>query len=64
MEFTICQARKLSGYTQKEMADELLMSEKTYIQYEKYRSIFRMDHAHRFCKTTGIPLDKIIFFAA
>lgn len=60
--YTLAQARILAGFTQIEMAERLGMSEKTYIQYEKYRKVFRMNDGLNFSKTTGIPLDKIIFF--
>lgn len=62
MKYTIEQARILSGYTQAEMAKSLGMCEKTYIQYEKYRKIFRMDTAHRFSILTGVSMNDIIFF--
>lgn len=62
MEFTIEQARILAGLTQVQIADRMGMSEKTYIQYEKYRKIFRMDHAWRFAKITGRELTEIKFF--
>lgn len=60
--YTIEQARMLSGKTQVEMSNLLDMSETTYIKYEKYRMIFRMDTAYLFSTLTGIPLDEIIFF--
>lgn len=62
MKFTIAQARYLGGFTQVEMAEKLGMTEKTYIQYEKYRRVFRMDHAIKFVEATKIPMDQIIFF--
>lgn len=62
MKYTIGQARILGGYTQVTMASLLGMSEKTYIQYEKYRKIFRMDTANQFVTLTRIPMEDIIFF--
>lgn len=62
MKYTIEQARILGGFTQVEMASKLGMSEKTYIQYEKYRKIFRMDTASRFVTLTKIDMSDIIFF--
>jgi putative transcriptional regulator len=62
MKYTIAQARMLAGFTQIEMAKKLGMSEKTYIQYEKYRRIFRMDTALKFSQLTKISMDDIIFF--
>lgn len=61
MKFTIEQARILAGFTQAEMAKKLGMTEKTYIQYEKYRRVFRMDVAYRFAEVTGFNVDQIIF---
>ncbi|MCK1987127.1 helix-turn-helix domain-containing protein [Lysinibacillus fusiformis] len=63
MQYTLDQARILAGLTQKEMAKKMKMSEKTYIQYEKYRRIFRMDQAYLFMKHVNVPFDTIIFFA-
>ncbi|RKJ30801.1 XRE family transcriptional regulator [Butyricicoccus sp. 1XD8-22] len=63
MKYTLEQARILAGLTQKEMAQKMKMSEKTYIQYEKYRRIFRMDQAYLFMKHVNVPFDSIIFFA-
>lgn len=60
--YTIEQARMLSGKTQVQMAKSLGMSEGTYIKYEKYRTVFRMDTAFLFSKITGIAIDDIIFF--
>lgn len=62
MRYTIEQARILGGFTQVEMAEKLGMSEKTYIQYEKYRRVLRVNHALKFVEATKIPMDKIIFF--
>ncbi|MBP3038100.1 helix-turn-helix transcriptional regulator [Bacillaceae bacterium Marseille-Q3522] len=62
MNFTLMQARIMAGLTQKQMAEKLGMSEKTYIEYEKYRKIFRMDVAFKFAKIVGINLENIIFF--
>jgi DNA-binding XRE family transcriptional regulator len=60
--FTIEQARNLSGLTQAQMAVKLGMSEKTYIQYEKYRKIFRMHIAARFVEIVEMDMGVIIFF--
>lgn len=62
MRYTIEQARILGGFTQAELSAKLEMTEKTYIQYEKYRRIFRVDQALKFVEETKIPMDKIIFF--
>lgn len=63
MKYTLEQARILAGLTQVQMARKMKMSEKTYIQYEKYRRIFRMDQAYLFMKQVNVPFDSIIFFA-
>lgn len=63
MNYTLEQARILTGLTQVEMAEKLGMSEKTYIQYEKYRRIFRMDQAFKFVENVNVPMNTIIFFA-
>lgn len=62
MKYTIEQARILGGFTQIEMAEKLGMSEKTYIQYEKYRKVFRMDVALKFVTLTRLNMQDIIFF--
>lgn len=62
MRYTLEQARILGGFTQVEIAEKIGMSEKTYIQYEKYRRVFRVDQALKFVELTKIPMDKIIFF--
>jgi putative transcriptional regulator len=62
MVYTIEQSRILGGFTQVELAGRLGMSEKTYIQYEKYRKVFRMDVALQFSGYTKIDITNIIFF--
>lgn len=62
MKYTIEQARVISGFTQIEMAQKLGISEKTYIQYEKYRKVFRMNTAQRFIELTKLPMKDVIFF--
>ena len=62
MNFTIKQAREYAGVSQVDMAEKLGMTETTYIQYEKYRRVFRMDTAFRFSEATGIPIEQLIFF--
>lgn len=63
MNYTLEQARILTGLTQLEMSKKMKMSEKTYIQYEKYRRILRMDQAYLFKKHVNVPFESIIFFA-
>ncbi|WJY27418.1 helix-turn-helix transcriptional regulator [Sporosarcina trichiuri] len=62
MQYTLDQARNLANLTQPEMADHLGMSLKTYVQYEKYRNILRMDKGYLFAKRVPVPFDSIIFF--
>ena len=62
MKFTLAQARMLSGLTQRQIADMLGVSEKTYIQYEKYRKILDMKQAFDFSQYTGIDMNDLIFF--
>lgn len=62
MKYTIEQARILGGFTQINMSSRLGMSEKTYIQYEKYRKVFRMDTALKFVMLTKLDISNIIFF--
>lgn len=62
MTYTLKEARLLSELSQIEISKMLNMTEKTYIQYEKYRRIFRMDQAAKFCENVIIPMDKIKFF--
>lgn len=63
MKYTIEQARLLSELTQNEMAKLMGMTTKTYIQYEKYRRVFRMDQGYKFAQNVKVPFDSIIFFA-
>lgn len=60
--FTIEQARVISNNDQEQMAMKLGMTPKTYIQYEKYRRVFRMDTAFKFVELTGINMSNVIFF--
>lgn len=62
MKYTIEQARILAGLTQVETAERLGMSEKTYIQYEKYRRVFKMNDGMHFSQIVKRPLSQIIFF--
>lgn len=62
MKYTIEQARILGGFTQLQISEKLGMSEKTYIQYEKYRKIMNMKQAYDFVTYTGISMNDIIFF--
>jgi len=63
LKYTLEQARLLSDLTQEQMAKRMRMTAKTYIQYEKYRRIFRMDQGYNFAENVNVPFDSIIFFA-
>ena len=60
--YTIKQARNLSGLTQEDVASRLKVNPVTYIKYEKYETIMRMDKAFTFSKIVGIDVSNIIFF--
>ena len=62
--YTPEQARKLAGYSQKEMAEKLNISENAYIQKEKGIVRFYVDEACKFCDVVNIPLSKIIFLSS
>ena len=62
MKYTLEQARLLSDLTQVQMAKKMKMTQKTYLQYEKYRRIFRMDQGYNFAENVNVPFDSIIFF--
>lgn len=59
---TIKQARMISGLTQAEVAEELGMHVKTYMKYENYKQIMRINQGVRFSEITGVPFNQIIFF--
>lgn len=58
---TIKGARVNANLEQEEVAKKLGMTKKTYINYEKYRSYFRVDKAYEFARIVKYPLDQIIF---
>ncbi|HFU6611238.1 TPA: helix-turn-helix transcriptional regulator [Bacillus paranthracis] len=60
--FTIKQARMLSGLKQVEIAKEIGVSREAYLNYEQYKTFFRIDKAFKFAEVVNIPLDDIIFF--
>lgn len=60
--FTLKQARLYRGLTQRDLSHKLDMTEKTYIQYEKYRREFKVSSAIKFSEITRIPMKNIIFF--
>ena len=58
--FTIEQARKYAGMTQKEMAKSIGMSTSTYIRIEQNASNARVGVINRISKCTGIPVSDFI----
>lgn len=60
--FTLKQARNLAGLTQVEVADRLNVNEGTYLKYENYQTLLRIDKAYTFSKIVGLEISSIIFF--
>lgn len=58
--FTIEQARKYSGMTQKEMAKSIGVSTSTYVRIEQNASNARVGVINRISKCTGIPVSDFI----
>ena len=58
--FTIEQARKYAGMTQKEMAKSIGMSTSTYIRIEQNVRNARVGVINRISKCTGIPVSDFI----
>ena len=58
--FTIEQARKYAGMTQKEMAKSIGMSTSTYIRIEQNVSNARVGVINRISKCTGSPVSDFI----
>ena len=58
--FTIEQARKYAGMTQKEMAKSIGMSTSTYILIAQHVSNARVGVINRISKCTGIPVSDFI----
>ena len=58
--FTIEQARKYAGMTQKEMAKSIGTSTSTYIRIEKDVSNARVGTINRIFQCTGIPISDFI----
>ena len=58
--FTIEQARKYAGMTQKEMAKSIGMSTSTYIRIAQNVSNARVGVINRISKCTGIPVSDFI----
>lgn len=56
---TVEQARKMSNYSQEEVAKKMKISKNTFILKEKYKSKFYIDEAYIFASLVGLPLEKI-----
>lgn len=61
MKYSIEQARLISGYSPRELAERLNLTEKEYMEYEHYRKSFTMETAYKFSKLTRVPLDLLDF---
>ena len=61
MAYTVKQARRLAGYTQQEMADELHIHRTTYIKLEENPESFTVGQAKVISRKTKIPIDDIFF---
>lgn len=59
--FTLEGARNNLHFSQKEVAEALGMSTKTYADYEKYRKVLRTDKAFEFAKLVKLPLIRLFF---
>lgn len=62
MKFTLEQARKYNGLSQRELAERLGIALQTYNEYEKYRQLFRVDTMHKFVEVVGLPIEDILFY--
>ena len=60
MQFSLEQARKYAGMTQKEVADGLHIDRSTYIKIEKDINRATIGQITQFCKLTGIPVSNLI----
>ena len=58
--FTIEQARKYAGMTQKEIAKSIGVSTSTYVRIEQNASNARVGVINRISKCTGIPVSDFI----
>lgn len=61
MAYTVKQARRLAGYTQEEMAEELHIHRSTYIRLEGNPESFTVGQAKAISRKTNIPIDDIFF---
>lgn len=63
MLFTIEQARKYFGKTQREMAELMEIDRDTYRRIEKQPENATIAQVKKFCRVTGMSIDKMNFFA-
>lgn len=61
LRITLEAARVNAGFTQKEAAEALKISNKTLVKWEKDASSVTFAQAERLCALYGIPYDNIIF---
>lgn len=62
MQTTLQGWRTHKGYTQKEIARKLGVSEPTYIKWEKNPNLIRVQTLHDFSKILDISIEDVIFF--
>jgi transcriptional regulator with XRE-family HTH domain len=61
--FTLAAARKNAGLTQKQVAEELKISNTTVVKWENGSSFPKPDQIMPICKLYNMNYDDIIFFA-
>lgn len=61
MKYSIEQARLISGYSPRQLAQKLNLTEKMYMAYETYQKPLPMEIAYEFSRFTKIRLDFIDF---
>ena len=61
VKFTLAAARVNAGYSQKDAAELLGISNKTLCKWENYESFPNADMIPKICELYGIPYDQINF---
>jgi transcriptional regulator with XRE-family HTH domain len=61
MKYTIRQARALNGFSQAMVSEKLGLTLQTYIRYEKYDIIFRIDMAYKFLEIVNMTWEQLEF---
>lgn len=59
--FTVKQARRYAGYTQRNMAEKLGISRSSYINLEKHPDRITVGQAQAISEITGIAFDDLFF---